>query len=72
MSSKACEGCGCDPCDCDWGLYDQQNAGVAQLVERHVANVNAVGSSPITCSSQKLLLPSYPPTPTGHDKERIK
>ena len=42
----SCETCGCDPCDCDWGHY----AGVAQLVEHHVANVNVVGSSPITRS----------------------
>ena len=48
--NKYCEACGCNPCDCGWGNYF---AGVAQLVEHHVANVNVVGSNPITRSILK-------------------
>ena len=29
-----------------------KHAGVAQLVERHVANVKATGSTPVICSKQ--------------------
>lgn len=32
------------------GVICMSIAGVAQLVERHVANVNVVGSNPISCS----------------------
>ena len=38
--------------DATWCSYDRVVlAGVAQLVEHHVANVNVVGSSPITRST---------------------
>jgi len=23
-TNKFCDSCGCDPCDCDWGLYEEQ------------------------------------------------
>lgn len=23
MSWEFCDGCGCSPCDCDWGLYEE-------------------------------------------------
>ncbi len=34
----------------DYGKKKRYNAGIAQLVEHHVANVNVAGSSPVSRS----------------------
>ena len=42
------------------GLF-RRNAGVAQWLERHVANVNVVGSNPITRFLPQSMSPGFPP-----------
>ena len=42
------------------------------MVERHVANVNAVGSSPITCFLKIGTTAVLPPYPVDYDKEEIE
>ena len=59
MDSDLCPFCGCDPCDCDWGLNELFKSGRSAVSSSLASGISGCFSNPYTPTIEDLRLPDF-------------